>query len=354
MLLRWDIEQPGQFQLMATPMPTWDGIGYVDTVALPTVRTGDGIGPSWGNIPGDCAQTGCADPCSHCDAGSGQCEWCVFDHNSNGETDGFDFAFFSGCFGLCYAANDPCSVANYDGGPNNCVGGSDFGGLSACFGMSCAQCGLCAGGGSGGSGGGSGGTGATGDGSIANLTAAISLVASKKPSASDFADALPASSRSFGTGETFYLEMWAARTGITDGSANGLAAVYADITYDPALLNLEQTVPSQLFQTFSQGGGTAHSDGRRSVGGCAPLGDGSVGVDSPWVRVATVRMRVTGGGRTHLTVGPSPQPFGVSLFGRFGELDPSQIDFLGTDIVLGQTSVSPRDKGSRSDRPSRR
>jgi manganese oxidase len=45
MLLRWDIEKPGQFQLMPTPLPTWDGVEYVDTAALPTFRTGDGYGP---------------------------------------------------------------------------------------------------------------------------------------------------------------------------------------------------------------------------------------------------------------------------------------------------------------------
>ncbi len=44
MLLRWDIEHPGQVKLMPTPMPTWDGVSYVDSVALPTIRTGDGVG----------------------------------------------------------------------------------------------------------------------------------------------------------------------------------------------------------------------------------------------------------------------------------------------------------------------
>ncbi len=47
MLLRYDIERPGQFKIMVTPMPTWDGVGFVDTVALPTARTGDGVGPSF-------------------------------------------------------------------------------------------------------------------------------------------------------------------------------------------------------------------------------------------------------------------------------------------------------------------
>ena len=41
MLLRWDLEKPGQVRVMPTPMPSWDGIGYVPTIALPTFRSGD-------------------------------------------------------------------------------------------------------------------------------------------------------------------------------------------------------------------------------------------------------------------------------------------------------------------------
>ncbi|MBT3722751.1 MAG: multicopper oxidase domain-containing protein [Gammaproteobacteria bacterium] len=41
MLMRWDIENPGQTLLLPTPMPTWDGVGYVDSHALATFRTGD-------------------------------------------------------------------------------------------------------------------------------------------------------------------------------------------------------------------------------------------------------------------------------------------------------------------------
>ncbi|PWK39614.1 multicopper oxidase domain-containing protein [Pseudomonas sp. B21-040] len=40
MLLRWDVEHPGQFQLMPTPLPGWDGVNYVNSVGLPTFRTG--------------------------------------------------------------------------------------------------------------------------------------------------------------------------------------------------------------------------------------------------------------------------------------------------------------------------
>ena len=47
MLLRWDLEHPGQVKMMPTPIPTWDGVEYVDSHALPTFRTGNGSGPTW-------------------------------------------------------------------------------------------------------------------------------------------------------------------------------------------------------------------------------------------------------------------------------------------------------------------
>jgi hypothetical protein len=50
MLLRWDIEHPGQVKLMPTPMPSWDRVTYVDSVALPTVRVGDGVGEFGPNL----------------------------------------------------------------------------------------------------------------------------------------------------------------------------------------------------------------------------------------------------------------------------------------------------------------
>ncbi|MCY1416277.1 Bacterial Ig domain protein [compost metagenome] len=52
MLLRWDIEHPGQFELMPTPLPSWDGVEYVATAALPTFRTGN-TGNGGGDDDGD-------------------------------------------------------------------------------------------------------------------------------------------------------------------------------------------------------------------------------------------------------------------------------------------------------------
>jgi FtsP/CotA-like multicopper oxidase with cupredoxin domain len=51
MLLRWDIERPGQFTLLPAPVPSWDGVQYVPSVSLPTARTGDGFGPGGGVEP---------------------------------------------------------------------------------------------------------------------------------------------------------------------------------------------------------------------------------------------------------------------------------------------------------------
>ena len=44
MLLRWDLEHPGQVKLIPAVIPTWDGVEFVDSVALPTFRDGDGVG----------------------------------------------------------------------------------------------------------------------------------------------------------------------------------------------------------------------------------------------------------------------------------------------------------------------
>ncbi len=57
MLLRWDIENPGQTKLMPTPIPTWDGVDYVDSVALPTARTGDGVGEFGPNLDAEAVET---------------------------------------------------------------------------------------------------------------------------------------------------------------------------------------------------------------------------------------------------------------------------------------------------------
>jgi FtsP/CotA-like multicopper oxidase with cupredoxin domain len=41
MLLRWDLQHPGQVQSINTPMPDWDGVQYDPSIYLPTATFGD-------------------------------------------------------------------------------------------------------------------------------------------------------------------------------------------------------------------------------------------------------------------------------------------------------------------------
>jgi hypothetical protein len=47
MLIRWDLERPGQQLAMPSPIPTWDGVHYTASTAWTTYRTGDAKGPSY-------------------------------------------------------------------------------------------------------------------------------------------------------------------------------------------------------------------------------------------------------------------------------------------------------------------
>jgi hypothetical protein len=42
MLLRWDIERPGQFLVMPTPLPSWEGVTYAPSVGIQTFRSASG------------------------------------------------------------------------------------------------------------------------------------------------------------------------------------------------------------------------------------------------------------------------------------------------------------------------
>ncbi len=273
--------------------------------------------------------TACADPCEQCNPSLNACAWCVFDHNFSGATDGLDFAFFSGCFGGCYSSADPCIAANYDQDVFGCVGGGDFGGFSGCFGLTCGQCANCWGPtGANSNAGNSGGEPASG------IQAAIQLVAVTVPTAEDFSPTLPSSVERLDLNESFELEIWVTRGGSAVGSGDALASVYVDVHYDPKLLSVQNIVPGRWFETF--GRGVIDTKGHvQAVGGCAPLGDGSIGTDGGWVRVATVRMRVGLRGTAAVTVAPAFRPFGVSLHGRLGDVPPSQIKFGGVTLNLG-------------------
>ncbi|MFQ5352530.1 MAG: multicopper oxidase domain-containing protein, partial [Candidatus Binatia bacterium] len=61
MLLRYDVEHPGQMIAMPTPIPEWEGVYYDDSMELPTFKEGDvqaaadgrGIPRACGDVSGD-------------------------------------------------------------------------------------------------------------------------------------------------------------------------------------------------------------------------------------------------------------------------------------------------------------
>ena len=53
MLLRWDIENPGQLRPFLTPEPQWNGCTYTDSFTLPTARTQENGRDRPGELVGD-------------------------------------------------------------------------------------------------------------------------------------------------------------------------------------------------------------------------------------------------------------------------------------------------------------
>lgn len=269
----------------------------------------------------------CVDACEQCNETLATCEWCVMDHNQNGSIDGVDFAFFSGCFGACYLAGDPCLAANYDGDLGGCVGGPEFGAITGCFSLNCANCPNCHPVGGGPS------PLLPGGRSSRSLEVAVRPVVVRTPTGGDVSDTLPGSIETVTSGESFYVEIWASRMNVLGGKADGLAAVYIDLDVDSATLDIEQTLSTDLFATFSGGaiepGGTI-----RSLGGCAPLGVSGMGISPAWARVAMVRVRATDVGTGSLILRPSGRPYGVSLFGRSEGLSASGIAFGTADVRI--------------------
>jgi hypothetical protein len=275
-------------------------------------------------VPGAVPCTG--DPCIHCDEDTDSCAWCILDLNASGFVDGLDFGFFSGCFGACYTEADPCYDANFDEVPTNCVGTGDFAPFAGCFGLDCASCGNC-------SGPPTLGTIAVAD-PIWSDPVTVRLVAVETPHDSDFLHSEPASRRWITAGEEFYLEVWASRTGGPNWSGEALASVYTDIAFDPSMLAVAEVVPSGAFSTLASGAILGRTGQALAVGGCATLGETSLGVDSVWVRVAVLRAFARTSGGATITLESAGDLYGVSIVGRHGNVEVSEIVFEGLDLQI--------------------
>lgn len=254
----------------------------------------------------------------------------MLDLDLNGGMGTGDFSFFAGCFGGCYGPTDPCAVANFDGDPNRCAGTGDFAGFAGCFGMTCSQCANCH-------------PAASAANSASALTdlsdrVSIRLVAVIEPSLFDESEALPDSIHTVRVGQLFQVEVWANSTG------GDIAGLYVDVRYP-----LGQIVPSEiehgaLYTTLSSGVIDVSTGQVRTLGGCVALGEDIMTPELPWKRVATMQAVARSRGEARLTLAQAAAPYGVSLMGTFGDLQPSSLELEGIRLVVEGTRMLD-DKG---------
>jgi hypothetical protein len=158
MLLRWDNEHPGQTVRIPTPIPGWDGVSYVPTLQLATIKTGNTEVAAASDLDGDdvldsvdnCVLVdnpqqqdsgdggdGVGDACDNCinvanasqldTNGDGYGNACDADLNNDGSVGLADLGLFRSAFGQLGSID-----ADFDG--NNSVGLSDLGIFRSAFG----------------------------------------------------------------------------------------------------------------------------------------------------------------------------------------------------------------------------
>lgn len=266
----------------------------------------------------------CTDACEHCDETTQDCAPCILDLDGDGFIGTGDFGFFAGCFGACYPDGHGCLTVNFDGSPDNCVGTGDFAAFSGCFGAGCETCGNC------------GGPDDSGQSpqTASGLTfgAEVQLVSLKAPTKLGQLSEPPTSETAFNVGDTVFVEVWASRTKPADA---GLAAVYVDLHYNPALLRVTQIIPSESFVLFAKGTNQPSLGQVAALGGCAMPAETRTGLDPSWVRVASVRMLTLQSGPATLFTSSSGDTFGIAVVGEFGNLSSANVAMDGLDLTLG-------------------
>jgi len=277
----------------------------------------------------------CTAECEHCVESADACELCILDLDGSGAMGTGDFSFFAPCFGACYSPGHPCFESNFNGDAGGCVGTSDFAAFVGCFGSTCGQCAGCAGPGAATT------TASASDMAATGPVAAIRLAVVTEPSDVDRASTPPPSIRAAMAGRTFMIEVWAKRVDESFEGALGLAAAYVDLSYDPGLLSIIAVQPTALFSLFPDG----HDEHGtlRAVGGCAMLGERSLGADGMWVRAATITARAETPGTGILRANSSDPIHGIALIGEFENIDLGRIDFEEARLVVKTEKRAVRD-----------
>ena len=145
--------------------------------------------------------------------------------------------------------------------------------------------------------------------------ATVQLVALITSGAEDEVSELPVGDEEFPLGDSFFIEIWA-----QINESDGLASVYLDMLFDPAVLNAEAITHTVLFNLFQLGTIDNETGLIREVGG-SHLGargcENPVGVAPGWARVAVIEMRAEAAGASTVASADTGSPFTISICGSF-------------------------------------
>jgi hypothetical protein len=266
----------------------------------------------------------CGDTCEHCNEALDACVWCMFDLDSSGFIGPGDFAFFAGCFGQAYGPGAACRVCNFDGDPDGFVGPGDFAGFAGCFGGSCGTCPNCW---------------ATGQ-RPARLRSGprviVRLVPVRTPTPTDVVTVLPKGSDTFPVGASAAIEVWAR---VVDADS-ALAALYADVISASTNVTPVAIQPSTALGLFARAV-LPPSDATpeagavwAKLGGCAPLGEQTLGAAGRWARVATLTVRLSRVDTVRLALQPAQAGYGVAVLGELGLLAADEVEYGACDLRI--------------------
>jgi hypothetical protein len=135
-------------------------------------------------------------------------------------------------------------------------------------------------------------------------------------------------------GQILQVELWANRSHEFN---DGLATVYADLTYDPRRVAVLDIVPSDLFGNFAGGALDSTSGVIRGLGGATEPGDSMVGIEPAWALVATVEIQIVRDTGFNVSTSPATDTFGVSAFGKFGNIEPARVSYGSLGLMMPAT-----------------
>jgi hypothetical protein len=162
----------------------------------------------------------------------------------------------------------------------------------------------------------------------------VRLVPVRTPTPTDVVAILPKASDTFPVGASAAVEVWA-RVVDADGA---LAALYAEVISASAGVTLVAIQPSTALGLFARAvmppGSALPIAGttRAELGGCAPLGEQTLGAAGRWARVATLTVRPSRADTVRLGLQPAQAGYGVAMLGELGLLEADEVEYGACDL----------------------